>query len=264
MAFREYKHVRLERSGKILTVTLDRPDKLNAFSRDLHRELAGVFIDVAADPESDVVILTGAGRAFSAGGDLDFLESMRRDPKLCLETLREGRTIISGLLDCDKPIICRMNGDAIGLGATLALFCDIIIADDRARISDPHVRVGLVAGDGGALIWPQLIGFVRAKRYLLSGDAIDATEAQQMGLITLAVPGELLDRTVAEWASRLARGAAVAIRGTKATVNIELKQLAAKIMDAGLAYEGLSIRSSDHAAALVAMREKCKPVFEGR
>jgi enoyl-CoA hydratase len=168
------------------------------------------------------------------------------------------------LLDCDKPIICRMNGDAIGLGATIALFCDIIIAADQARICDPHVRVGLVAGDGGAVIWPQLIGYARAKQYLLTGDMLDARTAQQIGLITAAVPEADLDRTVDEWIGRLTRNSPLAVRWTKATINTGLKQLAGTIMDTGVAYEGMSFRSEDLGESLNAIREKRKPDFKGR
>lgn len=264
MTFSTYEFIRFDRADRVLTVTLNRPGELNAISRVFHRELARLFPEIAADPESDVIILTGAGRAFCAGGDLEFLEESQRDPLPFYEVLREARTIVMGLLDCDKPIICRMNGDAVGLGATIALFCDIIIAVDNARIGDPHVRAGLVAGDGGALIWPQLIGFARAKQYLLTGDLLGAEEAQKMGLINFAVPADKLDQTVDEWASRFAKGATQAIRWTKATVNTGLKQLAGAVMDTGIAYEGMSSQTDDHLEAVRALREKRRPLFKGR
>lgn len=264
MDFSGYRNILFERNGRVLTVTFNRPDKLNAFNQDLHREMATLFADVSHDPDSDIVVLTGAGRAFSAGGDLAFLEECQRNPPVFYETLREARTIIMSMLDCDKPIVCRLNGDAVGLGATLALFCDIIIAADTARIGDPHVRVGAVAGDGGAVIWPQLIGYARAKQYLLTGELLDAKQAAAMGLINFAVPADDLDRTVADWVVRLSKSAPRAVRWTKATVNVGLKQLAASVMDTGLAYEGLSARTEDHAEALKAMREKRKPNFTGR
>jgi len=264
MDFSGYRNILFERNGRVLTVTFNRPDKLNAFNQELHREMATLFADVSHDPDSDIVVLTGAGRAFSAGGDLAFLEECQRNPPVFYETLREARTIIMSMLDCDKPIVCRLNGDAVGLGATLALFCDIIIAADTARIGDPHVRVGAVAGDGGAVIWPQLIGYARAKQYLLTGELLDARQAAAMGLINFAVPADDLDKTVADWIARLSKGAPRAVRWTKATVNAGLKQLAASVMDTGLAYEGLSARTEDHAEALKAMREKRKPNFTGR
>lgn len=259
-----YSHISFERSGRVLTVRLDRPEKLNAVNAPFHTELARVFDDIAADPDSDIVVLTGMGRAFSAGGDLEFLESAHQDPTRLYEVLRETRAIVMALLDCDKPIICRVNGDAVGLGATLALLCDIIIAVDTARIIDPHVRVGLVAGDGGALIWPQLIGYARAKQYLLTGEPVPATEAQAMGLINAAVPAEDLDKTVDAWVSKLSRNSPMAVRWSKATINTGLKQLAATIMDTGVAYEGMSFRSEDLGESIASMRDKRKPVFKGR
>jgi enoyl-CoA hydratase len=264
MAFDHYEAIKFDRDGKILTVTLNRPDKLNAVSVKMHHELSTLFRDISADRESDVVVLTGAGRAFSAGGDLDHLEEARQDPAIFYEDMRQGKQIIFSLLDCEKPLICRLNGDAVGLGATIALFCDIIIAADDARIGDPHVRVGYAAGDGGAVIWPQLIGYARAKQYLLTGDLIHAKEAQQIGLINFAVPQAELDATVRKWATRLAGGATLATRWTKATINVGLKQLASAMIEPGLAYEGLCSRTEDHAEALKAMREKRAPVFRGR
>ena len=264
MKLSDYKYIRFDRKDRVLTATLNRPDKLNAVIGEFHYEISELFNDVASDPDSDVIVLTGAGRAFSAGGDLDYLEECRRNPQAFYRTLAEGRKIVMSQLDCDKPIICRLNGDAVGLGATLALFCDIIIAADNARIGDPHVRVGFVAGDGGALIWPQLIGYARAKQYLLTGDLISAKDAQQIGLINFAVPTSELDKTVDEWATKLAKGATLAVRWTKATVNTGLKQLAGTLLDTGLAYEGLSARTEDHGEALKAMREGRKPVFQGK
>jgi enoyl-CoA hydratase len=264
MNFSDYANLQFVRVDRVLKITLNRPDKLNSISGEFHTEVARVFPDVASDPGSDIVVLTGAGRAFSAGGDLAFLEKARSDPRVMYETLREARAIVMGLLDCDKPIICRMNGDAIGLGATLALFCDVIVAADHARIGDPHVRVGLVAGDGGALIWPQLIGYARAKQYLLTGDMVDALTAQQIGLITAAVPEADLDRTVDEWITKLTRNSPLAVRWTKATINTGLKQLAGTILDTGVAYEGMSFRSDDLGESLNAIRDKRKPNFQGR
>ena len=209
------------------------------------------------------MVLTGAGRAFSAGGDLDHLEEARQNPALFYEDMRQGKKLIFSLLDCDKPVICRLNGDAVGLGATIALFCDIIIAADDARIGDPHVRVGYAAGDGGAVIWPQLIGYARAKQYLLTGDLISAKEAQQIGLINFAVPRDELDATVDKWASRLARGATLATRWTKTTINVGLKQLASAVLEPGLVYEALCGRTEDHAEALESDAREARARFHG-
>jgi len=160
-------------------------------------------------------------------------------------------------------VIAKVNGAAMGLGATLALFCDVIFAANYAKIADPHVKVGFVAGDGGAVIWPQLIGYARAKQYLLIGDAITGAEAAAIGLVNFALPGEELDAAVDAWARRMAGGARRAIQWTKATINVGLKQIAASVMDAGMAYELLSNQTRDHAEAIAAFRGKRAPDFSG-
>ena len=188
MEFSKYKTFQFERRGKVLEVTFNRPDKLNAVDEQIHAELATLFTDISNDPDSQVIVLTGAGRAFSAGGDIDWMQKMIDIPNSFEKTAREAKQIINTLLDCQKPILAKINGHATGLGATIALFCDVIFASESAKIGDPHVSVGLVAGDGGAVIWPQLIGYARAKEYLLTGDLIPAPEAARMGLINHAVP----------------------------------------------------------------------------
>jgi enoyl-CoA hydratase len=230
----------------------------------MHEELSRLFYDIDADANTDVVILTGAGRAFCGGGDIKAMEDWYKNPVTFEVMAREAKKIIFGILDCEKPIICKMNGDAYGLGATLALFSDIIFASDKARIADPHVKVGLAAGDGGAIIWPQLIGFARAKEFLMTGDAIGAVRAAEIGLINHAVPAEQLDEKVTEFATRLSAGALKSIKWTKISVNIALKQLAHSIMDTCMAYETLSNRTEDHAEAVNAFVNKRKPSFSGR
>ncbi len=262
--YSRYRWIRAARDGRKLTLTLDRPDVLNAINAELHEELARIFRDAAADPEADIIILTGAGTAFSAGGDLPWMQQLIDDPSIFEQVAVEAKQIVLGLLDCEKPIIARVPGDAIGLGATLALFCDIIVAADTARFADPHVRTGLVAGDGGAVIWPQLLGFARAKEFLMTGDMIGAVEAARIGLINHAVPAAELDAKIDSIANRLAGGAAKAIRWTKVAVNIPLKALAAQILDASLAYEALSNLTADHQEAVTAFREKRRPRFAGR
>jgi len=262
--FSTYKTITFERAARILTVTLNRPDKLNAVDEEMHEELSRLFTDCSQDPDSDVIILTGAGRAFCSGGDIDWMQKMIDDPRNFERTAREAKQIIFSMLDCEKPIIAKLNGHATGLGATIALFCDVIFAAEKTRIGDPHVSVGFVAGDGGAVIWPQLIGYAKAKEYLMSGDLIPAAEAEKMGLINHVVAAEQLDETVSAFARRLSTGAIKAIRWTKMSVNIGLKQLAHSIMDACIAYEALSNVTQDHQEAVNAFREKRQPVFSGR
>jgi len=264
MQFDNYQALLFERRGRVLTVTMNRPDKLNAIDALMHEELSRVFVDLSADTESDVVVLTGAGRAFSSGGDIDWMQSMIDDPAGFERTAREGKQIVFSLLDCEKPVIAKLNGHATGLGATIALFCDVIFAAEGAKIGDPHVSVGFVAGDGGAVIWPQLIGYARAKEYLLTGDLLSAREAEKIGLINHVLPAEDLGPAIEQFADRLAGGATKAIRWTKLSVNIGLRQLASSMMDATLAYEALSNVSPDHQEAVNAFREKRKPIFGKR
>ena len=161
MDYSAYRHMRIARRERILTITLDRPP-MNPIHYELHAELARIWHDVQLDHDCDVVILTGAGEVFSAGGDIPMMQKRIDDPELFHRKNLEMKQMIFGLLDLEKPVIARINGDCIGLGATLALLCDILIAVDDARIGDPPVKMGYVAGDGGAVIWPQLVGFARA------------------------------------------------------------------------------------------------------
>jgi len=264
MDFSHYEFFQVERSGKVLTITLNNPDKLNAFSEIGHRELSRIFVDAAEDDDTEVIVVTGSGRAFTAGGDLTYMQKLRDEPALMHRTVREAKRIVFSLLDCDKPIICKVNGDAIGLGTTLALFCDVVFAVETAKFADPHNNVALIAGDGGAIMWPQLIGYARAKHYLFTGEALTAKDAQAMGLIHAAVPQEELDAQVDAYVNRLLKMPIQSIRWSKQTMNIPLKQLAHSMMDAGMAYEAIAGQTDDHGEAIAAFREKRKPVFEGK
>ena len=258
---RRYDTLELTRQGRRLTITLNRPDTLNAVNLRMHEELAEVFIEAAADPHSDVVVLTGAGRAFSAGGDLDHIAKNAANPDLFDEEVRLAKRIVFAMLDLDKPLIGRLNGHAVGLGATLALFCDVLFAAEHAKIGDSHVVVGLVAGDGGAAIWPQRVGLARAKEYLLTGELMPAAEAERIGLINHCVPADELDAAVDAFCDKLLVGAMSAIRRTKVLLNLELKRVVNTVMDAGIAYEALTVRSADHREGVRALQEKRKPRF---
>jgi enoyl-CoA hydratase len=264
MRWGKYEHVDADLDDGVLTLKLNRPDRLNAVNRQLHNDVSRMFVDAATDTAVEVIVLTGAGRAFCAGGDLAFLDHCIKNPDVFDEVAFEGKKIVYGMLDCEKPIIGKINGHAAGLGATLALFCDVVFMAEGGKISDPHVRVGLTAGDGGAVIWPQLIGYARAKEYLLTGDAITATDAAAMGLINYAVPAEELDARVDAFARRLRDGAAQAIRSTKISVNVGLKQLAHAVLETSTAHERLSNRSPEHRLAIDAMLRKETPVYRRR
>ncbi|WP_295527600.1 enoyl-CoA hydratase-related protein [uncultured Pseudacidovorax sp.] len=264
MDFSSYTCIEFERQGRVLTIALNRPEQRNAVNARLHYELSRVFTDAQRDEGSDVVVLTGRGRAFCAGGDIDWMQQSIDEPAEFERTAREAKDIVYSQLDLEKPLICKLNGHATGLGASLALLSDVIIASDEACIGDPHVSVGLVAGDGGALIWPQLVGYAKAKRYLLTGELLSAKEAERIGLLTEVVPLAQLDGTVDALASQLASGATKAIRWSKITANLPLRQLFHSYFDAGVAYECMSNLTQDHAEAVRAFREKRKPVFSGR
>jgi len=258
-----YKALKFSRQGKVLTVTMDNPP-MNSASIELHDELSYVFYDIARDPDTNVVVLTGEGRAFSAGGDIKLMQEKLTDVDHHAEFIRRGPFIVHGMLDLEKPIIGRINGHAMGLGATIALMCDLTIASDRAKIADPHVLVGLSAGDGGAFIWPQHIGFAQAKWFLLTGDAIEAPAAAAMGLINKSVPPEELDAAVNELAQRLANGASLAINTTKRSINMLLKRQVEGVIESHLGLEMLTIFTQDHKAAVKAFLNKETPVFQGK
>jgi len=256
MDFSAYTRFEFAREGRILTASIAAPGPVNAVDGALHDELARVFTDLQHDPESDLVILTGKGRAFCAGGDFDWFAEQIAQPAKFRDIGWDAKRIVSSLLDIEKPVICRLNGAAAGLGATIALLCDIIIADERALIGDPHVKVGLVAGDGGAVIWPQLIGYARAKEYLLTGDLLTAAKACEIGLINHAVPAAQLDAKVAEMAAKILASPRFAVRWTKTVTNMPLKALVSQMMDASIAYETLSNMTADRAEAVAAFVEK--------
>lgn len=250
-----------ERRARLLILTLNRPEALNAVNLAMHDELPVALAFARDDAGSDVILLTGAGRAFSAGGDLDHIARNAAQPELFDHEVAQARRIIRALMSIEKPVVCRMNGHAVGLGATLALFCDVIFADARAKIGDPHVGIGLVAGDGGAIIWPALIGLARAKEYLLSGALIPAPKAAEIGLINHALPGDALDAAVVAYCDTLLAGAQAAIRATKHLANTELRRLVAQNLDAGLALEAASVRMAEHREGVAALREGRAPRF---
>jgi enoyl-CoA hydratase len=261
---KRYDTLRLETDRGVTRLTLNRPDKLNAVSARMHEELAEVFRDIADDEKTELVILTGAGRAFSAGGDAEFLQQLHRNEAVIEQVTRHGRAIILSLLDLDVPVIAAVNGDAVGLGCTLALACDCVIAAKTARFGDPHVRMGLVAGDGGAIFWPALIGPAKAKEYLLTGKLISASEAERLGLINRAVEPESLDDEVHALAAAILANPRGAVRGTKRAVNRALAAAAASTLEFTLSLEAQSMHSADFAEAVAAFVEKRKPVFRRR
>jgi enoyl-CoA hydratase len=249
----------------VSTVTINRPEARNAINEQLHHEFGTIWTDLDNDPETDVVVLQGSGGSFCAGGDLKWLRSIAGNPAKVIAGQRGDQRITDGMLTLEKPIVAKVDGPAIGLGCSLALFCDFVIATERSVFADPHVSVGLVAGDGGALLWPQLIGYMRAKRYLLTGDALGAREAETIGLITECVTDTTeLDLVADALVERMLKSAKFAVRFTKASVNAGLRQVANAVVDRAVAFEGITMMTEDFAIALDAFAAKETPVFEGK
>jgi enoyl-CoA hydratase len=259
-----FTSIRLERVGRVLRATIDNPaSELNTVDAALHHELGVLFRTLRDEREARAVVLTGAGRAFSAGGDFNWFPELRDVERL--DALRhDAHGLIVDLLDIELPVVAAINGPAVGLGASIALFCDVILMAESATLSDPHVRVGIVAGDGGAVAWPLAVGPARAKEYLLTGDPLSADEAERIGLVNRVVPDAALDAEAMALAARLAEGAPLAVRYTKLAVNKLVKQALNVAFDASTALELLTFLSDDHREALAAMKEKRPPDFRGR
>lgn len=264
MAQQTFRTLKVEKDEGVAVVTLNRPEALNAVDEVMHRELVDVWPALAADPEVKAIVLTGAGRAFSAGGDMRWLESTHRNFLGQQRTMREALDIIENMLRVEQPMVAAVNGPATGLGATLALFCDIVVMSETARIGDTHVRAGVVAGDGGTVIWPLLVGIHRAKEYLMTGDLIDGREAERIGLVNRAVPADEVLPTALAYARRLAEGPVWAVRWTKLALNQWLKWGLSLTMPAALALEMLTFNTEDQAEAARAFMAKRQPRFSGR
>lgn len=249
------------RRGNVLQVTLNRPDALNAIKRQALTELSTVFVEASMNSEVDVIVLTGAGRTFSAGGDWNWVREQIRDPQQLHEVLVNSKRMLYSIVDCEKPIICRLNGDAVGMGCTPALACDFVIANDHARLADPHVRVGLVTGDGGTALWSYFVGHMRANQYLLTGDFIEVRKAEEIGLITCAVPAKKLDACVASLVKKMACGPTRTVAWSKMVINTSLRQALSASLDAELPYAAQSSQTADHKAAVEAILKGEKPVF---
>lgn len=236
----------VDHDGPVRILRLNRPESLNAADALLHRRLATVWEEIASDESCRSVVLTGNGRAFCAGGDAEVLVNMNESEPYRRGTLREGATIVRAMASFPLPVIAAVNGPAVGLGCSLAGLCDIVLIEASAYLCDPHVSVGLVAGDGGAITWPALTSLLRAKEYLFTGDRISADDAVAFGFANRVVEdGNSVDEAVA-LAHRLARQPAQALRDTKRAVNRHLERSIHDILDFALAAEGISSASSEH------------------
>jgi enoyl-CoA hydratase len=261
MNYQDYQHLLFERHEPgILWITLNRPEVLNAADARMHTELVELWGTIDRDPAVRVAVVTGAGRAFSAGGDLKLVEDAYQNFDEISRILDEARDLVYNMLRCQKPILSAINGPAVGAGLVVALLADISIAGESARLADGHVRMGVAAGDHAAILWPLLCGMAKAKYYLMTSDFVSGREAERIGLVSLCVPDEeLLDKAMSV-ATNLATGPRHAIKFTKRALNQWLLQ-AGPIFDHSLALEMLGFFSADMMAGVEALREKKAPQY---
>jgi enoyl-CoA hydratase len=266
MNYDRYKNLLVSKSNGIATVTINRPETLNAMSMDVHGDIEHIWSDIEQDPEVNVSILTGAGKCFSAGGNIkDMIERWGTpEARTMVGALPErAKRLVAGFVNTTKPIIAAINGDAMGLGATMALLCDISVISESARIGDTHVRVGLVAGDGGAVIWPLLIGVNRAKDFIMRGKVVRGKEATEMGLTNYCASPDKVMEEALKIAEDINSVPPLAARWTKVAANLILKQQFSLVFDASIAYECMSMNTEDHLEACKAFIEKRKAAFKG-
>ncbi|HEU5195554.1 MAG TPA: enoyl-CoA hydratase/isomerase family protein [Methylomirabilota bacterium] len=261
MNYADFRHLTFEsKPNGVLLVTINRPEVLNAANARLHWEFTQIWPVVDADPKTRVVVVTGAGKAFSAGGDLSLVEDMAGNPDALSRTMREASDLVYNMINLDKPVVSAINGVAVGAGLVVALMADVSIISETARFTDGHTRLGVAAGDHAAILWPLLCGMAKAKYYLLTADFIDGREAERIGLVTMCVPPDQVMGKALDVADRLARGSQLSIQWTKRALNNWLRQ-AGPIFDQSLALEMLSFSYPDVREGVKAIREKRTPAF---
>lgn len=259
--FEKYPGLVFERQqGGVLLMTLHRPEALNATTAADHNGLSRVWLDIDDDPETRVVVITGSGDAFSAGGDLDWIESMVHDYDGMKAAFREAGDIVYRMTECSKVIVSAINGVAVGAGLAVALMADISIMNEDARLTDGHLRLGVAAGDHAVILWPLLCGLAKAKYYLLTSDFMDGRTADQIGLVSKAMPAEDVLPEALRVAAKIAAGPQDAARWTKRALNLWVKQ-AAPAFDASLAFEMLNFFGPDVVEGTAALKEKRRPDF---
>ncbi|MGW1403454.1 enoyl-CoA hydratase/isomerase family protein [Streptomyces sp. NPDC002405] len=249
----------------VLQVTLSRPDLMNRVDEGFHSEMITVLRDVADDRSVRAVVLASTGKVFSAGGDFDLMRLAHSDVAARQRIVDDGRRLVDALLSIPQPVVAAVHGAAIGVGATVVLLCDAVVAARGATIADTHVGVGLVAGDGGCVAWPHAAGMLRARRYLLTGDSLDAATAYGFGLVTDLVdaPEEALPLAL-DIAGRMAARAPLAVQGTKRALNRLAAQRAGEVLDLSFALEQQTLASEDLLEGIEAFQEHRVPQFRGR
>ncbi len=262
--YARYQHLLLDwPAPRVLRITMNRPDRLNAIDQPTHSELADIWRDIDVDPDTSSVIITGAGRAFSAGGDLDMAHDLAIDFEKRCAGWREARDLVYNMINCSKPVVSAIRGPAVGAGLVLGVLADISIASKTAKLIDGHTKLGVAAGDHAAIIWPLLCGMAKSKYYLLLCEPLTGEEAERIGLISLAVDDAILDDTALKTAVRLAEGAPAAIRWTKYALNNWLRS-AGPTFDASLALEFLAFTGPDVKEGIASIRERRAPHFDNR
>jgi enoyl-CoA hydratase len=255
----------VSQTDTVWTITLNRPEVLNRFDATQEEEFIDVLTRLEDSSSTRVGVLLAEGSVFSAGGDFDLMLEAQRDLVARNETLDRGRRLLAQLLRLTKPLVVGLQGGAVGLGSTIVAAADIVVAARSAWLADTHVGVGLVAGDGGSLFWPQAIGMLRARRYLLTGDRITAPKAYEFGLVTdLVDEPESVRAEAVAIAERVAALPPLAVQGTKRALNQISHQRAGEVAEAALAFEGATMGSQDLVEAVTAFREKREGRFEGR
>jgi enoyl-CoA hydratase len=245
---------------RVLEITLSGPGRLNAADATMHRHLADVWPEVDRDPVTRVVIIRGEGKAFSAGGDLDFVSDVISDVAVRSRAHREARDLVYNVINCSKPIVSAMHGVAVGAGLSVGLLADVSIVTPDTRLIDGHTRLGVAAGDHAAIIWPLLVGMAKAKYYLLTCETLLGDEAERLGLVSMCVPEEELFDKAGEVATRLAAASPSAVAHTKYALNNWLR-MAGPTFDASLALEFLGFAGQDASEGVAAVREKRQPEF---
>jgi enoyl-CoA hydratase/carnithine racemase len=259
-----YESILIEKHDDgVVVATLNRPKKLNALGGSMRDEYVRLPLEFDGDGSAKVLVITGAGRAFCAGGDFSGDDSDGESPEY-LNSMRHSRMLVDNMLDTEKPVISAVNGYALGLGCTVALLSDIVIAGRSAVFGDTHVKMGMSAGDGGQALWPLLMGPARAKYYMMTGERFDAETAERLGLVSFVVDDDQLMKRALEIARQLAAGPAYAIMASKVPINKWLKSVSNLILPLSLAMEEISISKDDHAEAVKAFQEKREPEFTGR
>jgi enoyl-CoA hydratase len=247
-------------ADRVLRITFDRPETFNSVDAETHTQMTDMWIDIDRDPNINAVIVTGAGKAFSAGGDFSLIERIAGNFDEMMRTWKEAKDLVYNIINCNKPIISAINGPAAGAGLVVGILADVSIAGKRAKIVDGHPRLGVAAGDVAAIIWPLLCGMAKAKYYLLTCKAISGEEAERIGLVSMCVEDDQLQRVALDTAVELANGAQSAIRWTKYSLNNWLRQ-AGPIFDASTAFEMLGFMGPDVKEGVLSHREKRAPNF---